>query len=321
MRVAVTGGTGFVGRHVIERLLRREHEVRVLARTPNAHGWMRDRDGLTLVAGDLETPDALRELVLGADAVIHLVGVITEVGRQTYERVHVQGTRQMLAVSRSAGVRRFVQMSALGARPDAGATPYHRSKAAAEELVRTSGMPHAIIRPSLVAGPGNEVLKLLVNMLRMSPIVPVIGNGLYQLQPIAADDVAECFARAVEDDAIVGTFDIAGRAPLTYHQMLDELEDALGVRRRRVAVPVTVVRFSAYAGMVLPHLNPITPDQLQMLLEGNTTPRNAVNSTFGVKPLPFAEIAREICAPWAAAPAALAADDASAGLPAATRKA
>jgi uncharacterized protein YbjT (DUF2867 family) len=198
---------------------------------------------------------------------------------------------------------KFIHMSALGARADESATPYHRSKAAAEELVRTSGMPHVIVRPSLVAGPGNEVLKLLVNMLRMSPIVPVIGNGLYQLQPIAADDVGECFAVAVDEDRIEGTFDIAGPAPLTYHAMLDELEDALGVRRRRVAVPVTVVRFSAYAGMVLPHLNPITPDQLQMLLEGNTTSRNAITGTFGITPRRFEDVAREICAPWAAAPA------------------
>jgi uncharacterized protein YbjT (DUF2867 family) len=255
-----------------------------------------------VVAGDLESPQALHELTEGADAVVHLVGIITEIGRQTYERVHVQGTRQVLAAARSAGVRRFVHMSALGARPDQAATPYHRTKAAAEELVRTSGISHVIVRPSLIAAPGNEVLKMLVNMLRMSPIVPVIGNGLYKLQPIAAADAAEAFAVALDEPAIGGTFDIAGPATLTYHEVLDELEDALGVRRRRVAVPVTVVRFSAYAGMVLPNLNPITPDQLQMLLEGNTTAQNAITSTFGVTPMPFADVAREICAPWAAMP-------------------
>jgi hypothetical protein len=82
--------------------------------------------------------------------------------------------------------------------------------------------------------------------------------------------------------------------------VLDQLEQALGVRRRRVAVPVTVVRFAANAGMVLPNLNPITPDQLQMLLEGNTTPANALPTVFGITPRPFADAAREICAPYAA---------------------
>lgn len=302
MRVAVTGGTGFVGRHVIERLVRRDHEVRALVRDPARHGWMEDR-GIAVVRGDLESADAVRELVAGVDAVVHLVGIITEVGRQTWDRVHVQGTRQVMAAARLAGVRKVAHMSALGARDDSGATAYHRSKAAGEEVVRNSGIAHAILKPSLVAAPGNEVLKLMVNMLRMSPIVPVIGNGLYQLQPIAADDVAECFALAVEDEAIQGTFEIAGPAPMTYHELLNELEQALGVRRRRVAVPVSVVRFSAYAGMVLPHLNPITPDQLQMLLEGNTTHQNAVGTTFGLVPRPFRDVAREICAPWAAAPA------------------
>jgi NADH dehydrogenase len=193
-------------------------------------------------------------------------------------------------------------MSALGARPDAAATPYHRTKAAAEELVRTSGLPHVILRPALVAGPGNDVMKMLVNMLRMSPIVPVIGNGLYQMQPVAADDMADAIATAVENPAIAGTFDVAGPNTLTYHQILDALEVALGVERRRVAVPVTMVRFAASAGMVLPNLNPITPDQLQMLLEGPLTSHNALPTTFHITPRRFEDVAREICAPYAASP-------------------
>ena len=130
--------------------------------------------------------------------------------------------------------------------------------------------------------------------------MPVIGNGLYKLQPIAADDAAEAFAVAVERPDVQGTFDIAGPEQLTYHDILDQLEQALGVRRRRVAVPVSVVRFSAYAGTVLPNLNPITPDQLQMLLEGNTTTQNAITSAFGITPRHFEAVAREIAEPWAA---------------------
>ena len=299
MRIALTGATGFVGRYLVDHFLRRDHDVRALVREPARQGWLGDR-GVEMVAGDLEQAAALRALVDGADAVVHLVGIINEIGRQTYERVHVQGTAHVLGAARAAGVRRVVHMSALGARPDAAATPYHRTQFAAEELVRSSGISHAVMRPSLIAAPGNDVLAMLVNMLRMSPIVPVIGNGLYQLQPLAATDLADAFSQAVEQPSIEGTFDLAGPAHLTYHEMLDQLEEALGVRRRRIAVPVTVVRFSAYAGMVLPHLNPITPDQLQMLLEGNTAPHNAITSVFGITPRPFADVAREICAPWAA---------------------
>jgi len=302
MIVAVTGGTGFVGGHVVRQLLRHEHDVRVLARDPASAGELRDRSNVELIPGTLEDKEAVRQLVKGADAVVHLVGIIEEIGRQTFERVHVEGTRHVVTAAEDAGVRRFVYLSALGARPDAGATPYHRTKASAEEIVRGGKPPSVILRPSLIAAPGNEVLKMLLTMLRMSPLVPVIGNGLYRLQPVAASDLAEAVAVAVSEARITGTFDIAGPAMMTYHEVLDALERALGVRRRRVAVPVAAVRFSAYAGAVLPHLNPITPDQLQMLLEGNTTGDNALPSVFGIQPRPFDEVAREIAAPYAAVP-------------------
>jgi NADH dehydrogenase len=299
MLVAITGATGFVGRHVVEHLLRRDHDVRALVRDTSRAGWLRDR-GVSLIEGDLDDQAALRALVQGAGAVVHLVGIILEIGRQTFERVHVGGTRHVLDAAREAGVGRFVYMSALGARPDSAATPYHRTKAAAQALVAGSGLPHVILRPSIVAAAGNEVLRTMVTMIRLSPVVPVIGNGLYQLQPVAAEDVADAFVTACEDEAIVGSFDLAGPEALTYHQVLDQLEQALGVQRRRVAVPVTMVRFAANAGMVLPNLNPITPDQLQMLLEGNTTAKNAIATVFGITPRPFADVAREICAPYAA---------------------
>lgn len=299
MRVAVTGATGFVGRYVVEHLIRRDHDVQALVRDPSRHGWLQDR-GVTVVAGDLEDGEALRRWAAGADAVVHLVGIIEEVGRQTFERVHVEGTRLVVSAARAAGVPRLAHMSALGARPDREATPYHRTKAAAEEIVRASGLSHVVLRPSLIAAPENAVLRTLLTMLRLAPVVPVIGNGLYQLQPVAADDVADAFVTAVEDRTIEGTFDIAGPESLTYHQLLDAMEAALGVTRPRVAVPITMVRFAAHAGMALPSLNPITPDQLQMLLEGNATTRNALSSTFGVTPRPFGEVAREICAPYAA---------------------
>ena len=302
MVVALTGGTGFVGRHVVEHLLRREHEVRALVRDPAKGGWLQDR-GVALVAGDLEDQHALRQLVDGAGAVVHLVGIIVEIGRQTFERVHVTGTRNVLGAAREAGVPRYVHMSALGARDEPSATPYHRTKAAAERLVRESGLAHAIMRPSLIAAPGNEALGTILTMLRMSPLVPVIGNGLYQMQPVAADDVADAFATAVEDESVQGTFDLAGPEALTYHQVLDALEQALGVQRRRVPVPVAIVRFAAHAGMVLPNLNPITPDQLQMLLEGNTSQHSALPTIFRIAPRPFADVAKEICAPYSGTPA------------------
>jgi uncharacterized protein YbjT (DUF2867 family) len=302
MRVAITGGTGYVGRAIIEKLLRRDHEVRALTRRPERAGTLQDL-GVALVSGSLGEPAAIRSLVEGVDAVVHLVGIIVESGRQTFESVHVAGTDAVVGAARQLGVPLLLHMSALGAGA-AASTRYHRTKWQAEEIVRTSGQPHVIFRPSLIAGPGNAALKLMVDMIRFSPAVPVIGDGRYQMQPIWLGDLTEAFALALERPDLRGSFELGGPDPLSYHQMLDHLESALGVHRRRIQIPVGVARFAAAAGAALPNAVPITPEQLQMLLEGNTTVDNAVGARFGISPRAFSEVAKEVCAPYAARPAA-----------------
>ena len=302
MKIAITGATGFVGNAVLRRLLRRGHEVRALVRDPNQGGRLRDLGAVECVAGSLDDQDAVRALVAGTDAVIHLVGIIVEKGPQTFQRVHVEGTERLVAAARAAGVPRFVHMSALGARPDAGATSYHRTKAAGEDAVRGAGLSHVILRPALIAGAGNVPLEMMVRLIRFAPAVPVVGDGRYLLQPVWIEDVAEAFAVAVERADLAGTFEIAGPEQLSWDRMLDELETALSVRRLRVHVPLPIVRLGALAGQLAPDLAPITPDQLQMLLEGNVTSANAITSTFGVTPRSFAAVAREICAPYAPVP-------------------
>lgn len=302
MLIALTGATGYLGPWVVRKLLRREHELRALVRRPERAGMLSDL-GVQVVAGDVRDADTLPALVEGVDAVVHLVAIILETGGQTFESVHVAGTQSLIAAAKDAGVRLLVHMSALGARGAREATRYHRTKWRAEESVRASGLPQVILRPSLIAGPGSVPLGRMLDMIRLSPVVPVIGDGRYELQPVAAEDVAEAVALALERPDLRGTFDIAGPERLNYHQMLDQLEAALGVRRRRVAVPVGMARFAAAAGTALPHFAPITSEQLQMLLEGSTTDRNALETPFGVQPRRFAEVAEEICAPYAARPA------------------
>jgi uncharacterized protein YbjT (DUF2867 family) len=303
MRIALTGGTGFVGDAVLRRFLRRGHEVRVLVRRPDRAARLRDLGGVTLVPGELGDEAALGSLVGGSEAVVHLVGIIAEQGEQTFRRVHVEGTARLLAAARGAGVGRFVHMSALGARPDASATAYFRSKAAGEEEVRRSGLSHAILRPAIIAGPGNVPLKLMCDLLRLSPVLPVVGDGRYRMQPVALEDVAEAFAVALDRPDIEGSFEIAGPEQLTWHEMMDRLESALGVRRPRFGVPLPLVRLGALAGDLVPGLVPITSGQLQMLLEGATTERNAIEPSFGIQPRTFGEVARELCAGFASRPA------------------
>src|SRR2546423_1581472 len=182
MLVALTGGTGFVGRHVAATLGARGHRVRVLAREPARARFLSEQP-VEIVAGGLTDRAALNRLAGGADAVIHLVGIIVEQSAQTFTAVHVAGTEALLAAARQAGVRRFVHMSAVGARDEPGATSYHRTKRRAEQLVRDSGLSHAIFRPSIINGPESAPIQLLARLHRWSPVVPGFGDGRLPTPP------------------------------------------------------------------------------------------------------------------------------------------
>ena len=287
MRIAVTGASGFVGRHVTTLLAGRGHQVRAL---------VRDDPGRAAAAlpaertpGDLADPAALAALTRGADVIVHLVGIIVEAGAATFEAVHVEGTRRLLTAAREAGVRRFVHMSAVGARDEPGATRYHRTKWRAEELVRSSGLSHAIFRPSIISGPENRPIRTLARLHRWSPLVPVFGDGSFAMQPVWIGDVALAFALAAERPALSGVFELGGPATLTYEEFVRAIGRAAGHPRRLVHVPLAVARAAAAALGVMGPLAPLTLDQLQMLVEGSATPANALESTFGIWALPFDE--------------------------------
>jgi len=288
VRIAVTGASGFVGRHVTTLLAGRGHQVRALVR--------RDDPGRAAAAlpaertpGDLADPAALAALTRGADVIVHLVGIIVEAGAATFEAVHVEGTRRLLTAAREAGVRRFVHMSAVGARDEPGATRYHRTKWRAEELVRSSGLSHAIFRPSIISGPENRPIRTLARLHRWSPLVPVFGDGGFAMQPVWIGDVALAFALAAERPALSGVFELGGPATLTYEEFVRAIGRAAGHPRPLVHVPLAVARAAVAALGVMGPLAPLTLDQLQMLVEGSATPANALESTFGIWALPFDE--------------------------------
>ena len=275
MLVAVTGGTGFVGRHIVNLLIERGHRVRALVRRsgilPFAHADRGEK-----VVGQLGDPAALGTLVAGADVVIHLVGIIAERGAHTFDAVHVEGTRAALAAVRAAGCRRFVHMSAAGARDAPGATAYHRTKAQAEELVRASGIPAAVFRPSFIIGPGNVPVATLARLHRWLPVVPVFGDARFPLQPIAVGDTALAFALAAERSEFTGTFELGGPDVITYEEFVRAIGRASGRPRPVFHVPLPLVRAAARVFGLLGPWAPITSDQLQMLVEGSVAPENAV---------------------------------------------
>ena len=291
MLVALTGGSGFVGRHVASLFLRRGHRVRALVRDPPRAEFLKVQ-GAELVAGSLDDGAALAKLLDGADAAVHLVGIIVESGSATFTAVHVDGTAHVLNAARHAGVRRFVHMSALGARADERATAYHRTKWQAEELVRSSGMPAVILRPSLISGPESVPILMLKRLHRWFPVIPIFGDGHFPTQPVWIEDVALAFALAVERADLVGTFELGGPAMLTYEEFVRAIGLAAGHPRPFVHLPMTLVRWAARACDPLGPAAPITSIQLRMLVEGASTPSNAIETVFGVRPLAFADSLR-----------------------------
>ncbi len=283
-RVAITGGTGFVGRHIVRALRARGHTVRALVRDP-AHLPF-SADAVELVSGTLADPAALDRLVAGADALVHLVGIIAETRDATFQDIHVEGARRVAAAAARGGVRRVVHMSALGARPDPAATPYHRSKARGEGAVREAGLPCVILRPAVIVGPESAPLAILVRLHRLLPAVPVFGAGDFPMQPVWIGDVATAFVRAAEGGAPPGTHELGGPGVVTYREFVRAVGRAAGHPRPTVRVPLALVRVAAAAFDVLPAaIAPITTHQLQMLVEGSATSDNAMERVFGVTPI------------------------------------
>ncbi len=282
MRVLVTGATGFVGRYVVRELLARGHEVRCLVR-PGSEVKLADRERVEVASGDALDMPAVAAAAQGCEAVINLVGIIREFpGRGvTFERVHVQATENLVNAARDAGVKRFLQMSALGARPEP-ADPYHLTNFRADEIVQKSGIPYTIFRPSLIYGPEDQSLNLFAKQIKTLRMVPVVGNGLYQMQPVLVTTVAPAFALALElphtENRI---YEVGGPEPLTFNAIIDTLALVLGCRVLKVHVMVWSLRLLAGMFGRFPWF-PLTTGQIRMLLEGNTCDPTAFYRDFGL---------------------------------------
>ncbi len=265
MKIFVAGGTGFVGAHLIRELRRNGHRVVTLShrRTLSAE------EGIDVVRGDVLDFRSVVEAMKGCDAVINLVGIIREFPGKgmTFQKLHIQATRNLVAGAGEAGISRYLQMSALGTRKDA-VSDYHRSKYVAEESVRASGLHWTIFRPSLVFGPEDLFVNMLAGQLRLFPVVPVIGDGSYRMQPIHADDVARCFVRSLEmPETVGGSYDLCGPDRFTYLQMLEVVGAVLGKSGvTTVKSPLSLIKLVVPLLQKIP-IFPLTSDQLQMLLE------------------------------------------------------
>lgn len=288
MKVFLTGASGFVGSHLLRRLLKDGYAVRALVRRRGAlAGSSSDGSQLEEVDGDINSP-TLTAQVAGCDAVINLVGIIQERGKATFEGVHHLGTKNLVEAARINGVKRFVQMSALGARPK-DASPYHTTKFAAEQEVHNSCIPDVILRPSLIFGPGSAFVNQMANVMRTVPLVrPIPGTGKYRFRPVHVDDVVQCFIQSLTSEPAVGqTIDLVGGEELTLDEIGDEIASCLGVRKIVRHVPMPIMRSMATLFSFLPIQAPVTQVQLRMLTEGSTADPAPMKGIFGIEPIAF----------------------------------
>jgi NADH dehydrogenase len=286
--ILVTGGSGFVGGHVVHELRGRDLPVRCLVRNLSG-GAKLAAWGCELVEGDITDPQSLARAVDGTDTVIHLVA-IRQGRREEFRRIMVGGTGDLLAAAKAAGVQRFVHMSALGTSEETkDLVPYYGAKWENEQQVRGSGIPYVIFRPSFVFGPDGGILPTFAKLAKLTPVTPIVGNGRQRIQPIWADDLAKYFAEAAERaDMADRMFELGGPDAVSWNEFWERLKRVRGIRRPSLHVPVTLMKVNALFTERLPGNIPLTRDLLKMLQLGDNvaTDDDAVR-TFALPLLPL----------------------------------
>lgn len=235
MKIGITGGTGFIGRHLAQRLAAEGVEVVLLARSDREE--LNGR-GMAFVESDLSDPAVLRKAFAGCDAVAHCAGINREMGRQTYRRVHIEGTRNVIEAAKQAGVKKIALMSFLRARPNCGSA-YHESKWAAEELIRASGLDYTIIRASMVYGRGDHMLDHLSHALYTFPIFAMVGLKEKGIRPLAIDDLIDVMRAALMEGRLTKqTVAVTGAEELYLSEAVRRVARVTGQRVRMVRAPV-----------------------------------------------------------------------------------
>ncbi|MFK4762755.1 NAD(P)H-binding protein [Microbacterium sp. ZW T5_45] len=271
MRVAITGGTGFVGRHLADRL---EDPV-VISR----------RSGVPIT-----DVDALADAFAGCDVVAHCAGINREIGEQTFERVHVEGTRAVVEAARRAGVQRIVMVSFLRARPDCG-SPYHESKWAAEEIIRSSGTPHTILKSGMIYGPGDHMVDHVTKAVRTIPFFWTVGYRERTARPVPLDDVVDVLLAAIEGRIPDPTIAVMGADEVTLGEAIRRIARVAGRRPAYLPVPVWTIRVLAQLTEWLMVTPLVAKAQARMLAEGvSEAAPPAPEAPVGIRPSrPFSD--------------------------------
>jgi NADH dehydrogenase len=293
--ILVTGASGFVGSHLVTALLDAGHHVIAVVRDDAGamHVAQRlsapQRQALDTRRGDVTDPSTLGPALAGADAVLHLAAIPRDRdGGTSLHRINTEGTRNVLAAARDAGVRRFVHLGAMGVEDDP-ALHYASSKAQAIAAVRDSGLDWTVLSPSVLFGPRDGFFNIIAGLVRLSPgVVPITGTGRARFQPLAVEDLARIAVRVFETETTAGgEYLLGGPRYWTYREIVEEVARAMGKRRLLLPMPVPLIRLVAGSAERLRLPFPAATDQLRQLRLDNVGPLDAVHAAFGFDPRPM----------------------------------
>ena len=287
MRVAITGANGFVGRNAIAVLLedapaQHNWDLRALVRD-RAHHASDLPAGIEVREADVTRPDTLRGAFDGIDALVHTVAIPTE-RHGSFERINAEGTRAVVREAERAGVAKIIHISAIGASPTSP-YPFLRTKGEGQAAVEASPIPHLVLRPSILFGPGDDFFPRLRFSLRF-PIVPLPGGGKARFQPLHVADLAGAI-RAALSGPLTGTYEVGGPDPVSYRQMLEETMRAYGLPRPTLPLPVLLMKPAAFLFERTMADPPVTVRQLDLLAVDNTPQPNSIDRVFGIRPRAF----------------------------------
>ena len=287
--VTVFGGSGFIGRYIVRLLAQDGWRVNVAVRDAERAKFLKpmgDVGQVTPMAVSLRDPASVAAAVAGADAVVNLVGILYESGRQTFEAVHHLGARTVAEAAAKAGVARLVQISAIGADP-ASPSLYARTKAAGEAAVRGAFPAATLLRPSLVFGPEDGFFNRFAGLARVMPALPLFGGGKTRFQPVYVGDVAEAVKRVLAEPEIAGkTYELGGPTIYTFRQLMELMLKEIRRKRCLVSIPFGIARLEARFLQVLP-VPPLTVDQVRLLERDNVAAVGAPGlADLGIEPTP-----------------------------------
>jgi uncharacterized protein YbjT (DUF2867 family) len=267
----IFGGSGFIGRYLVQKLAQRGWRLRVAVRRPDSALFLKpmgDVGQIQPVAANLRDEASVKAALVGADAAVNLVGLLYERGKQSFDAVHVEGAQRVARLAAASGVKRLIHLSAIGADPQSPAN-YARSKAAGEAAVSRDFPLATILRPSIVIGPEDDFFNRFAAMARLAPALPLIGGGQTKFQPIYVGDLAEAMARCLERPTSAGKiYEIGGPRIYSFRQLLELMLKEIGRRRLLLPLPFWAMQLPAAAMSLLP-VPPLTMDQLRLLRRDN----------------------------------------------------